>query len=82
VPLADFRDAISSISTWDDWCPAWAAANNLLGIPVAQDLARTPVQAGLHLTDIGVAHTPQDHDTRELPVCNPLDDQVLPYSGM
>ncbi len=57
VPLADFQDVTSSITTWDEWCPAWVARGDFhaaLGESAEREGRR--LSAGEHFATAAVCY--------------------------
>jgi len=57
VPLADFQDVISSISTWDEWCPAWVVRGDVhAGLGDAAEAEERCLSAGGHFATAAVCY--------------------------
>ena len=57
IPLADFQDVTAGISSWDDWCEAWAQKGDVHhALGVDSERAGHLLSAGEHFTTAGVCY--------------------------
>jgi dipeptidyl aminopeptidase/acylaminoacyl peptidase len=57
IHLADFQDVTGSISSWDEWCAAWATKGDVhYGLGLESEASGRLLSAGEHFTAAGVCY--------------------------